>query len=179
MGTYAIPVALLGLFACNGICQTSTVAEPLENRSLLISGVPAVIPQARDYQKFFDEVKYLGTRPLTVEARQTLHFTDQELRSLITITADLADESLFFQKIVRPCIFESRMEFTDAGAVSPSLQQKLDDLRDEWAQRILDHANRLKVERGDERFQSVDKFIHSGKSMFEVPPGASRPEKLR
>ncbi len=175
LGASAIPVALLGLLACNSFCQTSTAADPLENRSLLIAGVPAVILQARDYQKFFDEVKYLGNRPITVEARRTLHFTDQELRSLITITADLADESLFFQKIIKPWIFESRMEFTEAGTISPPLQQKLSDLRNEWAQRILDHAQRLRAALGEERFQSVDTFIHSGKSMFEVPPGHGEP----
>ena len=173
--TSAIPVALLGLLACNGFCQTSTAADPLENRSLFISGVPTVILQARDYQKFFDEVKYLGQRLITVEARRTLHFTDQELRSLITITADLADESLFFQKIIKPWIFESRMEFTEAGTISPCLEQKLSDLRDEWAKTILDHAHRLRAALGEERFQSVDTFIHSGKSMFEVPPGRREP----
>ncbi len=130
MGASATTISvLLGLLTVEGLCQTIPQAslpdDPLASRSLKISGVPNVEPPARDYQRFFDEVQYLGKQPLSAEARMTLHLTDQELRSLITITADLATESEFFQKQVKPWVFESRMEAADSGSVSPSLQEKL------------------------------------------------------
>jgi hypothetical protein len=168
MRASATPMAiLLGLLTLNGFCQTALPDDPLASRSLVISRVPIVEGPGRDYQKFFDEVKDLGSRPVSVEARRALHLTDQELRSMITITADLATESLFFGPVVRPWVFESRMEVTESGSVSPSLQEKLRDLQSQWTQTILDHAQRLKAAFGEERFQSVDEFIHSGKSMFE------------
>lgn len=166
---------LMGLLTLNGWCQTTVSDDPLGSRPLVISGVPIVEGTARDYQKFFDEVKNLGSRPLSEEARKTLHLTDQELRSLITITADLATESLFFRPFVKPWVFESRMEVTESGSISPPLQEKLRDLQNQWARTILDYAQRLKAAFGEERFQSVDEFIHSGKSMFEKRSNASTP----
>jgi len=176
MHASATPMAiLLGLQTLNGFCQTAVPDDPLASRSLVISGVPIVEGPARDYQKFFGEVKDLGSRPVSVEARSALHLTDQELRSLITITADLATESLFFRPVVRPWVFESRMEVTESGSVSPSIHEKLRDLQNQWTQTILDHVQRLKAAFGEERFQSVDEFIHSGKSMFEKRSNVSTP----
>ncbi len=153
MRASATPTAIvLGLLTLSGFCQTNVPDDPLASRSLVISGVPIVEGQARDYQKFFDEVKNLGSRPVSEEARSALHLTDQELRALITITADLTTESLFFRQVVRPWVYESRMEVTESGSILPSLQEKLRDLQSQWTQTILDHAQRLKAAFGDERF---------------------------
>jgi hypothetical protein len=111
VGASAIPVIVfVGLLTRTGVCQTSLPDDPLANRSLEISGVPVVELPARDYQNFFSEVKDLGKRSLTAEARRTLRLTDQELRSVVTVTADLATESVFFKEIRRPWKFESFME---------------------------------------------------------------------
>ena len=171
MRTLATPAVLwLALFTGNVFCQTSVPDDQLAGRSLATTeGVPIVESPARDYQDFFDAVKDLGRWPLSVEARKTLHLSDQELHSLVAITADLATESLFFRQIWRPWKFESLMEIVESGSLSPSLQEKLRDLQDQWAQKIRDHAQRLKAAIGQDRFREVDEFIHSGKSMFATP----------
>jgi hypothetical protein len=159
---------LLGLLTCPGLCQT------ILNRSdLMISGVPIIESSTRVYQNFFNEVKDLGIRPLTTEARTSLRLTDQELRSLLTVTADLATETRFLAKTVRPLMFEARMEFVESGAISPSLREKLDDLGHQWDRTILDHVQQLKAAFGERRFQTLDDFIQSGKSMFEKPPNSN------
>jgi hypothetical protein len=166
MGALATSTALLGLIAAGGPWQTRLPEDPLASRSLNISNVPIVDPPARDYQNFFNEVKDLGKKPLTVEARRTLRLSDQELRSLVAVTADLADESVAFHKIWRPWRFEAFMERVEGESVAPAVEEKLRDLQKQWAQTLLEYAERLKAALGEERFRSVDEFIHSGKSMF-------------
>jgi hypothetical protein len=164
MSIPATPIAtLLGLLTCHGLCQTSARAGPPANPldNLVISGVPRVEPPNRVYQNFFDEVKDLGRLPLSLEAHTSLRPTDQELRSLRTVTADLATESRFFREEVRPLMFEARMQVAESGAVSPSLQEKLRDLENQWARTILDHVRQLKVALGEPCFQRLDKFVHS------------------
>jgi hypothetical protein len=58
------------------------------------------------------------------------------------------------------------MEMVESGSISPSVQTRLRELQNQWAQTILEHAQRLKAAFGDERFQRVDEFVHSGRSMF-------------
>jgi hypothetical protein len=164
------PILLsLGLIAARAFSQSTAPTDPLASRSLDISGVPLVDPPVRDYQNFFNEVKDLGKRPLSADARRSLALSDEELRSLVTVTADLADQAVAFRKIWRPWRFESFMELVESDAVSPALQSRMTELRNEWSQIILDHARRLKAALGEERFHRVEEFMRSGKSMFEVP----------
>jgi hypothetical protein len=159
-------IILLGLLNCNGLCQTTLPDDPFASWSLEISGVPIVEPPARGYQDFFNQVQYLGKVPLSAEARAAIRLSDQELRALVTVTADLATESQFFRRTWKPLKFESLMETIESGAISPAVQAKLRDLQNQWERTIADHVQRLKAALGEERFQRVDEFVHSGKSMF-------------
>ena len=94
-----------------------------------ISEMPVVEPPARDYQQFLDEVKDLGRRALTIEACRTLRLTDQERRSLLTSTAELATKSRF-HKIWGPWSFESFMEIVELDSISPSVQTRLRDQKE-------------------------------------------------
>jgi hypothetical protein len=47
----------------------------------------------------------------------------------------------------------------ESGSVSPSVEEKLRDLQNQWAQTILDHVQRLKAAFGEARFQRLDEFI--------------------
>jgi hypothetical protein len=85
----------------------------------------------------------------------------------------LRAKARFLEKTVRPLMFEARMEFVESGAISPSLREKLDDLENQWDRTILDHVQQLKAAFGERRFQTLDDFIQSGKSMFEKPPLAN------
>lgn len=166
----ALVAVLLSGLSSNAFCQTSVPNDPLMSRSLVISdGIPIAEQTARDYQRFFSGVKDLGTLPLSDEARGSVDFSQQELRSLIAITADLADESLLLHRTWRSWKFESLMEGIESGSASPSIQEKMRALQDQWAQTILNHAQRLRAALGDERFREVDEFIHSGRAMFVVP----------
>jgi hypothetical protein len=170
MGASATPaVILLGLLTWSGFCQTvpSRVGvpdDPLASRTLKISGMPMLEPPARDYQKFFDDVQGMRTSLLSKEARKALDLTDEELRSLADVTSDLVAAS--FQGEVKPQVFESRMEVAESGFVSASLEEKMRDMQNQWAKTILDHVQRLKADFGQEDFQRLDEFIHSGKPMF-------------
>jgi len=108
------------------------------------------------------KLRIWGKLPLSLEARSSLRLSGQELRSLLTIAADLAAESRFFQKTVKPSMFEARMEVAESGAVSPSLQEKLRGLENQWARTILHHVRQLKAALGEPCFQRLDEFIHSG-----------------
>src|SRR5262249_17840642 len=156
--------ALLG---CKAFGQADASTDPLAKRSLKISDVPLAEPPARDYQNFFDEVRFLGGKVLSDDARRSLRLTDQELRSLITITADLAEASLVLTKAWHPWKFEALMETIEQGKVDSSVQAKLEDFKQQWTKIILDHANRLQEALGEDRFGQIDRFVHSGKSMFK------------
>lgn len=129
--------------------------------------VPIVEGRARDYQKFFDEAKMLGLRPVSAKARAKLDLSNEELRSLMAITGDLVDESLFFERVWRPWKLESLMESIERGGVaSQAMQDKMRDLRDQWAQVILEHVRRLKSAFGEARFGVLDEFVRSGEDLF-------------
>jgi hypothetical protein len=157
-----------GLLACSGFCQTSIPNDPLGGRSLVISAGPILQPPAQDYENFFQNVKYFGNWPLSAEGLR-LQLTNEEIRSLVSITVDLADESLFFHRIWSEWKFESLMEVVDRGSSTRSVEEKLRDLQDQWAQKVLDHVRRLQAALGEPRFREVDEFIHSGRSMFTTP----------
>lgn len=131
--------------------------------------LPIVEPPAGVYLKFFVEVNDLDRLPLSTDFLQTVHLSDQDLRSLFTITADLAAKSQLLAKALRPFVFEGRLEVTQSGSTSSSLEGKLRDFQSQWSNTILDHVQRLRSAFGEQRFQELDGFIQSGKSMLEKP----------
>jgi len=169
--TSAILVSVWSALASSdAFCQTSLQNDPLMSRSLVIAdGIPVSEQTARDYQRFFSGIKDLGKFPLSDEASRSVDFSQQELHSLIAITADLADESLVMHRAWRSLKFESLMEGIESGSASPPIQEKMRALQDQWAQTIFSHAQRLRAALGEQRFRAVDEFIHSGRAMFAIP----------
>jgi hypothetical protein len=131
--------------------------------------LPIVEPSVSVYLKFLEEVNDLDRLPLSRDFLQTVHVSDRELRSLITITADLAAESRLLAQAVRPYVFEARLEVTEAGSASSAIDDKLRDFKTQWSKTILDRVQTLKSEFGEQRFQVLNHFIQSGKSMLEKP----------
>src|ERR1700730_11610569 len=108
-------IILLGIVATSAFGQPPATFNPDDYR---IGLVPVVESPVLVYQNFFNEVKDLGRLSLSADARRSLALTDQELRSLLTITADLATEGRFFGTQLRPLMFEARMQAAESGSVS-------------------------------------------------------------
>jgi hypothetical protein len=149
------------LLACGAFAQTE--------RSLVISrGVPIADGPAEDFLQFFYNLRILGQQELSVEAR-ALGMSEDQLRSVMDITADLAEKSIAFHEMWHPWKFESLMEVIDNGSMSPSTETKMRDFQKQWTAVVMEHVERLRSVLGLERFRELDAFVHSGRPMFASP----------
>lgn len=177
----ASTVLLFGLVAVRGFCQTASLPPVVAHGPEASPGdyyvsdyVEVIDPTAQIYVNFFDQMRDLGQFPVSPEARASLNLTDEELKSLLTITEDLAEQHSVFIKTLEPLIFESRLEIVESDAVSPALREKIGDLKKRWSQTILDRVQRLRTLLGESRFKSLDEFARSGEPLFDhVVPGST------
>jgi hypothetical protein len=140
---------------------------------LMSPSIPLPEP-AQSYWRFFEQVRLFGTRPISDEARAAIRLNDRELRTLLTITSDLAKKSSEFGETVRPLVFELRLEAAAGDEPAPALVEKLRSLRDLWSATVLDHLNRLKATLSEADFRDFDEFVRSGKPLFGPDPNAPK-----
>jgi hypothetical protein len=136
---------------------------------LMSPSIPLAEP-ALSYWKFFEHVKDFGTKPISDEARAAVRLNDKELRSLLTITSDLAKKSSDFAQTFRPLVFELRIEAAGGDDPAPALVEKMRSLRDLWSATVLDHFTQLKDAVPEPVFRDLDEFVRSGKPLFSIPP---------
>ena len=181
------------LVPAGGFCQSVSPAPAAAGVPAVGSGeyyisrdVEVVNPASQIYLNFFEQMEDVDKLPFSTAARTSMNLTDEELRSLLTITADLAMQSRVFAKILRPLVFESRMQVAESDTVSPGLREKINDVKNRWSQTILGRIQRLRALLGESRFKDLDDFVHSGEDLFDrsVPlvngkPSTSPPKKNR
>ncbi len=138
-------------------------------RSLAIShGVPIAEGPAEDFLQFFYNLETLGQHDPSVEAR-ALGFSEDQLRSIIDTTADLAAASRDFHEMWKPWRFEALMEIVDTGSMTPSTETKMRDFQRQWSEIILGHVRRIRDVIGPQRFRELDFFVRSRKPTSDLP----------
>ena len=130
---------------------------------------PAVYVNRSMYEHFFEEMKDFGQRPLNAEVYAWLNLSDQDRSALIAIARDLADQSCAIDRAIRPVMWEVRMEAIGSGKVAPGLQKKVRDLHTQWDRDVVQHVQQLKAALGETRFQMLEDFLRTGKSLYETP----------
>ena len=157
-------LAILVLAPVTGLCQNDA-APPRSYPMCHAADVNRSV-----YTHFFEEMMEYGQRPLNAEVYAWLKLSDQDRDALIAISRDLADRSCVIDRAIRSVMWEARMEAIESGKAAPGLQKRVQDLNAQWDRAVIDHVKQLKAVLGGTRFQMLEDFLHTGKSLYETLP---------
>jgi hypothetical protein len=162
--------ALIAIFLMAGSLaygQTDyRTAAVTDSKDFEIATVFPLTGVAGNYLHFFGEVKQLGTKPVSDEAKAAIRLDDRELRELLVVTADLSQKSRALLVEARPFVFEARIESARDSQVAPSVASALSAFEARWSEMVMDHASQLKDAVRPWVFRGLDEFVKSGKSTF-------------
>ena len=95
--------------------------------------------------------------------------TTEELRILSAAAAEWQARDIPIEKALSSVVFEARMQAVESGGSAASLRQRVEALRNQHDQVLLDRIQSLRPALGDVRFESLDANVRTPPRQSPTP----------